>query len=77
VVDPARQFVIFRKYVGGKLRDFLAETIRVEEADERLKRQTNGEGTIISLCLACWVTVAMSAEISDIETTEETHECQA
>jgi hypothetical protein len=63
------------KYLAGVLKKFLAEVIRVENEDERFKRQTDSDGTIISLCLNCWLTVAMSAEIADIETAEDTHEC--
>ena len=63
------------KYLAGILKKFLSEKVQVEEEEERFKRQIDSEGAIISLCLNCWVTVAMSAEIDDIDIAEHTHEC--
>jgi hypothetical protein len=66
--DPVR-------YLVGVIRQFLVETIKVTPVEDRFRRQTDADGTIISLCYDCCATVAMSAEIGDVEIAEELHTC--
>jgi hypothetical protein len=82
---PARAFVCYdkdqepkgnpAKFLADLLKKFLAETVNLKVEEDRFKRQVDSDGTTISLCLGCWDTVAMSADISEIELAESTHEC--
>jgi hypothetical protein len=82
---PARAFLCYDKdeaptgnhvkYVAGKLKTFLAETVDVKAEQERFRRVTNSNGEIVSLCYECYETVALSADVAEVEVAEGTHQC--
>ena len=63
------------KYLVGVLKKFLAQTVEVRIEEARFRRQTDADGSVISLCNVCWETVAISVDISEVELAEGTHEC--
>jgi hypothetical protein len=71
--DPNQEY---SKYLAGVLKEFLGETIKLEVEESKFKRQEDGEGNTVSICLVCYETIAISTEIGDVELSERTHECK-
>jgi hypothetical protein len=63
------------KYLYQVLKEFLAEIVEVKVEEERFRRITNSDGEIVSLCYACCETVAIAADIAEVELAEGTHHC--
>jgi hypothetical protein len=63
------------KFVAKAIKDFLAAAIEVQARERPFRRQVNGDGETISLCLECCELVIISADIADVELSEDTHQC--
>ena len=63
------------KFVAKAIKDFLAATIEIQTKERPFRRQVNSDGETISLCLKCCELVIISADIADVELSEDTHEC--
>jgi len=62
------------KYLAGVLKDFLSQTIEVAVTEDRFRRQSMGDGKIVSLCLECYETL-FSADDTEADGVEAAHEC--
>jgi hypothetical protein len=63
------------KTIAARLKQFLVQTAEKAEAIEKFKHQSDGRGSMISLCLICFQTVAQSADPVEIDAAELAHEC--
>ena len=71
---PTGDYAIF---LAGILKEFLAQTIEIKAKEDRFRRQVDGEGRTISLCLECYVRVATSDDVMEVELAEDTHACES
>jgi hypothetical protein len=62
------------KVIAIQLKKFLTQAVQGEKP-ENFKRQPDGRGQIVSLCLTCFKTVAHSADCVEIDSAELAHEC--
>ena len=51
------------KTIADQLKRFLSQTIEKLDVIEKFKRQSDGRGSVVSLCLTCFQTVAHSADL--------------
>jgi hypothetical protein len=70
--DPGGNYA---DYVAKALKEFLSNHVSIQAEEERFKRQYHSDGRTISLCLTCFETVAMSADLDEVEIFEGTHQC--
>jgi hypothetical protein len=63
------------KFLSGVLKTFLAETVEVNVEEDRFRRITNSDGEVVSLCYECYETVVISADMTEVEIAERTHQC--
>jgi hypothetical protein len=82
---PAIPFLFYSKpddpggnyadHVAKAIKKFLQQNVVIRVEEDRFKRQTHSDGRTISLCLTCFETVAMSADLDEVELLEGTHQC--
>jgi hypothetical protein len=65
----------YSDYVAKAIKKFLVEHVEIRVEEERFKRQNHSDGQTISLCLTCYETVAISADLDEVELLEGTHQC--
>ena len=73
-VAPENKY--YPKFLADKLKEFLSETVLKDTPEDHFRHQTDPQGKTISLCCDCFATVAISSDLSEIESLEATHNCK-
>lgn len=63
------------KFVAQEIKKFLAEIVEVQATERPFRRQVNGDGETVSLCLECCELIIISADLAEVELMEDTHQC--
>lgn len=74
VYDKGVQAVVPPKDLSKILKDFLSETVDIQDEEDKFRRQIDGDGQIISLCLGCGES-ERSIDETGIDLFEDTHQC--